>query len=494
MSDTENRRLSLLASLEAQIDGSRPEHRRQGRGGEPAEQEQKELVSAAPRHRPDRGRGLRHEAGERASEASRKQELASRSALQRRPDGGAQRLAAAPVMPFPNILDRSRIEGMLQLPQRVSKRSYGTIISFLLFVALPVLVAGFYYIVFASDQYVAEFRFAVRETSSPLTPPSSTTAATTALGSLLGTAVSSSMVENYMVVDYLTSRQVVDELQKRIKVKELYSRPSIDRWARFDPSQPMEKFVEYWQKMVTAQYDMITGIAVARVRAFTPDDAYLIATNMVSLAEKLVNEIAMRSRLDAVRFSEQEVKRAQDRLNEIRAQVGEYRDKEAVIDPTSNVVASNTTLAQTLRATLMQYQTELAALRRQNLRPDAPTIVALQSRIYAARQQLAEVEAQVATAKEGNRPLSHVVGQYEKLELERQVAQNILTSAIQTLEQARVNASVQHLYVTPFVRPARPESASYPNRAVAILTVGLACFFVWTIGLLIVRSIREHLA
>jgi capsular polysaccharide transport system permease protein len=302
------------------------------------------------------------------------------------------------------------------------------------------------------------------------------------------------MVENYMVVDYLTSRQVVDELQKRIKVKELYSRPSVDRWARFDPSQPMERFVEYWQKMVTAQYDMITGIAVARVRAFTPDDAYLIATNMVSLAEKLVNEIAMRSRLDAVRFSEQEVKRAQDRLNEIRAQVGEYRDKEAVIDPTSNVVASNTTLAQTLRATLMQYQTELAALRRQNLRSDAPTIVALQSRIFAARQQLAEVEAQVATAKEGNRPLSHVVGQYEKLELERQVAQNILTSAIQTLEQARVNASVQHLYVTPFVRPARPESASYPNRVVAILTVGLACFFVWTIGLLIVRSIREHLA
>jgi capsular polysaccharide transport system permease protein len=296
-----------------------------------------------------------------------------------------------------------------------------------------------------------------------------------------------------MVVDYLISRQVIDELQERIKVKELYSRPSIDRWARFDPSQPMEKFVEYWRNMVTANYDMITGIAVARVRAFTPDDAYLIATTMVSLAEKLVNEIAMRSRLDAVRFSEQEVKRAQERLSQIRTQISEYRDKEAVIDPTSNVVASNTTLARTLRSVLMQYQTELAALRRQNLRPDAPTIVTLQSRIFAAKQQLAEVEAQVATAKEGNRPLSHVVGQYEKLELERQVAQTILTSAIQSLEQARVNASIQHLYVTPFVRPARPESATYPNRFVAVLTIGLVCFFIWTIGLLIFRSIREHL-
>jgi len=202
----------------------------------------------------------------------------------------------------------------------------------------------------------------------------------------------------------------------------------------------------------------------------------------------------MRPRRDAVQYAEREVQRAQDRLTEVRAELSLYRDTEAVIDPTSNVVASNTTLAQTLRATLVQYQTELAALTRQNLRASAPAIVAIQSRIHAAKQQLAEVEAQVATAKVGGRPLSHVVAQYEKLDLERQVAQNILTSAIQSLEQARVNASVQPLYITPFVQPARPESSTYPRPVVAILTVGLACFFLWTIGLLIVRSIREHLA
>jgi capsule polysaccharide export protein KpsE/RkpR len=53
---------------------------------------------------------------------------------------------------------------------------------------------------------------------------------------------------------------------------------------------------------------------------------------------------------------------------------------------------------------------------------------------------------------------------------------------------------VQHLYVTPFVRPARPESSAYPNRVQSIVTIGLACFFFWTIGLLVTRSIREHLA
>jgi capsular polysaccharide transport system permease protein len=490
MSDTEKRRRSLLASLEAQIDGSSSEQRLRVGGDDAPAREQSSFPGGRNRH--ERGRSLRREdsSGRFSDEPGR--EVVARSELRRRQDAGG-RYSAEPVTAFPQIPDRTHSDAMLQLPQRMRKRSYGTLISFLLFVALPVVVAGIYYIVYASDQYVAEFRFAVRET--PATPTSTTTTTgVPSLSTMLGTAASSTMVENYMVADYLSSRQVVEQLQDRIKVKELYSRPAVDRWSRFDPSQPMEKFVQYWQTMVSAQYDMITGIAVARVRAFTPDDAYLIATTMVTLAENLVNEIAMRSRLDAVRFSEREVRRAQDRLTEIRTKLGEYRDKEAVIDPTSNVVASNTTLAQTLRATLMQYQTELAALLRQKLRYDAPTVVALQSRIFAAKQQLAQVEAQVATAREGNRPLSHIVGQYEKLDLERQVAQNILTSAIQTLEQARVNASIQHLYVTPFVRPARPESATYPNRFVAILTIALACFFIWTICLLVIRSIREHLA
>jgi capsular polysaccharide transport system permease protein len=362
----------------------------------------------------------------------------------------------------------------------------------MLCVLVPTVVAAAYFIFMASNQYVSEFRFAVRELTQAVPVPTGASG----LASLFGSAATTSnSADNFMVTEYLVSRQVVDELQAKIKVRELYSRPSIDWWVRFDPSLPMEKFVSYWQGMVTANYDPITGVAHARVRAFTPDDAYLIATNMVTLAEKLVNEISMRPRLDAVKFAEGEVKRAEDRLKTIRAQISEYRDKESVIEPTSSVVTSNTTLAQSLRATLVQYQTELAALMRQNLRPNAPYIVNLRSRIQAAREQLAAVEAQIANAKDtGGRPLSQVVGHYEQLDLERQFAQTILTSAVQALEQARAAAISQHLYVTPFVRPARPESSTYPSRVVSILTVGLACFFVWTIGLLIVRSIREHLA
>jgi capsular polysaccharide transport system permease protein len=410
------------------------------------------------------------------------------ASAERRRNPVGERYTIAPVTP---LSERGRIEEMPLLPQRARKRSHGTLFSFLLCVVVPLALASIYYVGYASDQYVSEFRFAVREASTPSISPMPS-----GMASLVGAAASSSFAENFMVTDYLTSRQIVDELQTKINVKTLYSRPFIDWWSLFDPTWQTEKFVRYWKNMVSANYDQITGVAVAEVRAFTPDDAFLIATTMVSLAEKLVNDVAMRPRRDAVGYAENEVKRAEDRLKNIRAQMTDYRDKESVIDPNSNVVASNTTLAQTLRSTLVQYETELASLTRQNLRGDAPSVLALKSRIYAAKQQLAQVEAQVAHAQGGggSRSLSRVVGQYEQLDLERQTAQTLLTSAIQSLEQARLNAMVQPLYITPFVRPARPESPIYPNRFVAILTVGFACFFLWTIGLLVIRSIREHLA
>jgi capsular polysaccharide transport system permease protein len=382
---------------------------------------------------------------------------------------------------------------MAAMPQLGRNRSYGSIISFVLFVGLPLLVASVYYIIFASDQYVVEFRFAVRETS---TTTSTSTSAAGALASQFGISSSSSNPsENYIVADYLLSRQIIEELQSKIDVISLYSRPDVDWWARFDSSKPMEKFVKYWRDMATANFDQITGFVTADIRAFSPEDAYLVGKTMVSLSEELVNDIGRRSRMDAVRFAEEEVKRAQNRLKGIREQLSVYRNREGVIDPTTNVVASNNSLAQTLRATLMQYQNDLALLKQQNVRENAPPVQMLESRINTARNQLATIESQVGTNQADlNRPLSKVVGEYEQLDLDRQFAQASLTGALQTLDQARSTATAQHLYITPFVRPSLPRSSTYPNRMWAILTVGFVCFILWTIGLLIVRSVRDHLA
>jgi capsular polysaccharide transport system permease protein len=379
----------------------------------------------------------------------------------------------------------------LVLPQRQRGTvRIGGIVSFVLCVALPTILAAVYYIWFASDQYVVEWRYAVRDSSTA----TSTSAAASAMTSLLGTSTSASVPENYMVTEYIKSEQAVIDLEKRIGLRSLYSRPSIDFLSRFDDRLPVERLVRYWENMISASYDSITGTAGVEIRAFTPQDAYLIATTLIDLTEDLVNEVAQRPQREAVRYAEAEVARAEERLRKVRADLTEYRNKASVIEPNSGVVLSNATVATTLRQTISQYQSDLGNLIRGGLSQDAAQVQALRRRITAVQDQLRQVESEIAKSGDGNQPLAQVVGRYEELDLERQFAQALLTSTVQSLEQARSNAVARRLFILPFVRPALPESSTYPKRLVAILTVAGASAMLWTIALLIGRSIREHLA
>jgi len=357
-------------------------------------------------------------------------------------------------------------------------------------VILPVVIASIYYIGYASNQYVAEFRFAVRDTSAS----GGGAASGAGIGALLGLSSTPNSEENYMVTDYLTSAQAVEDLEKKIKIREFYSRPTIDWWSRIDSTVPLERFARYWRYMTVANYDQITGTAVAQVRAFAPEDAYLIATTLVSLSEDLVNEVSQRPQREAVLYAEAEVRRAEDRLKLVRGQLTQYRNRESVIDPNSSVVLSNATLASAVRQTLAQYQTDLAVLQKQGLPQNAYQAQSLRNRIKATQEQLKEIESEISNTKQRDSALSTVVGNYEQLDMERQFAQNMVNSTMQTLEQVRANAIAKRIFVTPYVRPYLPQASLYPNRAVAILTVAGVCFMVWTVALLVVRSIREHLA
>lgn len=301
------------------------------------------------------------------------------------------------------------------LPGLAKTRGFGTLASFVLFVVLPTIFAFIYYSSIASPQYASEFRFSVKDKSAapaPSAPP---------IMSALGGGPSSSSVENYLVVDYLTSRQVVEDLQKQLPLIELYSRPNINSWSRFDASLPIEEFVTYWRKMITAHYDQVTGIAAAQVRAFSPKDSLAIANALVTLSENLVNSISNRTRMDSVRFAEEEVEKAQERVRRVRAQL---------VERTSGNSPGGSPLAGANAALL--------------------------------------------------------------LDLERQTSQNMLASAMQSLDQARANAVSQHLYITPYVRPSLPQSAAYPRIFLETLLTAALAFMFWVIALLSLRAIFDR--
>jgi capsular polysaccharide transport system permease protein len=369
-------------------------------------------------------------------------------------------------------------------PASAHHRKKRGLLSFAICVGIPALLASVYYGLISSNQYVAEFRFAVKDVAQRT--PSANSPLVSILGGLAGTNNS----DNYLVVDYLTSRQAVEELEKRIRLTTLYSSPNIDWLSRYSPGLPIERFLPYWQTVVTARYDQVTGIAVAQIKAFTPQDALLIAESLVLLSEELVNGIANRAQNDIVRNAQREVQQAEQRLVEIRTRLTEYRNRTGVIDPTTSVAASNAALVQTLRATLAQLETQQSALRQQ-LDANSPTLTVLANQIKSTRDQLQKIESSVTQDRDGV-SLSRIVAEYEKLDLERQFAQNMLTGAMQALDQARASASSQHLYITPYVRPHLPQSATHPRRFLSVISVIGVAFLVWISVLLFARSIRER--
>lgn len=357
-------------------------------------------------------------------------------------------------------------------------------LSFVVFVVMPTIVAAVYYFVIAADQYVAEFRFALRSVE-----PVRNEASAIFQGSVGASPIG---VDSYAIVQYLGSRDVIDDLGKTLDLREMFSRPEADWVARLQLPVSIEELVRYWKSQIDAFFDATNGTIVVRARAFTPDDALKLAQGIFASSERLVNELSARARRDTLRNSEKEVHRAERRLKTALARLSEFRDKQGIIDPRKTADATQA-LAGRIRDEVVRTETELSTVRHY-MRADAPSVKMLEARIQSLQTQLRSVESEVTdTEKSRSEVLSRVMGSYEQLESERTFAEKAYQHALEALDRSRMNADRQQVYIAGFVQPSLPEESLYPRR---LRSVGIALFLccaVWLIGAFAVQTVREHL-
>ena len=363
-------------------------------------------------------------------------------------------------------------------------------LSFGIVVLLPVAVAAIYYLAIAADQYVAEFRMNLRTVDAPRIEPlllfggdsTRTTAAT----------------ESQIVTQFIASRAIVDELDPKLDLRRLFTSPQADWWARLWLPASIEQLVYYWQNQVDPFYDTSTGTIIVRARAFAPDDALVLARAVVGSSERLINNLSVRARDDALGYADAEVATAETRLKTALAAIREFRDKEGMIDP-GKAADANTALATKLRDDLLRANSELATLKAY-MHDDAPPVRVLKARIRSLETQergLAhEITATAAPQTSGPArapALSRELSSYEALDAERKFAEAAYQHALEGLDRARDNADRQHIYIESFVPPSLPQASLYPHRWRSLGTVALIAFAVWAIGGLAVQSIRDHL-
>ena len=266
------------------------------------------------------------------------------------------------------------------------------LLSLVVVVLVPATLAAVYFFLIAADQYVAEFRFALR-TVEPVRAE---------VGGLLQGSVAPSPVgvDSYAVVQYLGSRDVIDELGKTLDLREMFSRPEADWLTRLQLPVSIEELVRYWKSQVDAFYDITNGTIVVRASAFTPQDALQLAQGVLAAAERLVNDLSARARHDTLSNSEKEVRRAERRLKATLARLREFRDREGIIDPRKTADATQA-LAGRIRDEIVRTDTELSTVKHY-MRADAPSVRMLDARMQSLQAQLHSVESEV-TATPRNR-------------------------------------------------------------------------------------------
>lgn len=354
--------------------------------------------------------------------------------------------------------------------------------SFVGLALIPSLVCVVYFAFVASDQYTSEARFSVRAgAQSPLDT----------ISDITGLAAMQQAQDSFIVADYINSRAIVDKLEARVGLRELYSHSDIDYISRFNKSKPIESLERYWRWKVSTSIENPSGIVTVDVRAFSPQDAFNIANAVVALSEAEVNELNARAERDLVAQAEREVKRWEKRMRQARDALRDFRNSTGVIDPRAQADSINTLIDQ-IKSDRIKMEQELSVVSK-SLTNQAPQIKDLKSRIQAANDQIEKLRAKLTTRNpsKGGETISRMLIKYDRLELARKVVEKQYTSALAALEGARVSAERRRLYLNAFVKPTLPQEPSEPKRFWYSLASTVVFFTLWMIFVAIWQQLRS---
>jgi capsular polysaccharide transport system permease protein len=123
--------------------------------------------------------------------------------------------------------------------------------------------------------------------------------------------------------------------------------------------------------------------------------------------------------------------------------------------------------------------------------PNSPQIPLVQTRIGSLDKLIVEERAKLTG--ETNSVVATLT-EYERLALDRELAEKALASAFTSLEAARLEAQRQQLYIETLAQPNLADYPLYPKRVVSFGMVLVSCLLAYGIAWLLVISAREHAA
>lgn len=376
-------------------------------------------------------------------------------------------------------------ESAAQQPQKpVKKKGRLKKISPLLWVTVivPTLISLVYFGALASDRYTSQSSFVVRSPKSQ--------SSLNGLGAILqGTGFSRAQDDIYTVQEYMRSRSALEKLRQGLPVREFYETKGdiFSRFNGFGLRGEEEAFYQYYKDKVNINFDSVSGISTLNVTAFDAAESQKINAALLKQGEALINQLNDRARSDTVRYAEEVVRAAEERVQQTSQNLTDYRINNGVFDLKSQSEVQMG-LVSKLQDELIVIQTQLDQVRA--VTPENPQIPGLKAREQSLRKEIAQQLRGISGSGKGS--LSNQAADYQRISLENQLAEQQLAAAMTSLESAKAEADRQQLYLEVISQPNRPDLAHEPNRLYNIVATFIIGLIVYGIASLLAASVREH--
>lgn len=347
--------------------------------------------------------------------------------------------------------------------------------------ALFVLLSSAYWVLIASDRYVSEARVVLERSDMA-------SGQALSFASLIGGATGANRPDQLLLRDHLRSIDMLKKLDGQLKLREHYSSQGdwISRlWSR---EAPIEWFHHYFQSRVSIELDEFAGVLVISAQAYTPEVARAISAALLSEGERHMNALGHQLAREQVKFLEQQVEQLGARVQATRAAVLSYQNRKGLVSPqaTAENVAAIVARLEAQLAELQTRRTGLLAF----LQPNATQMVEVNVQIAAVETQLKEERARLA-APQGS-TLNKAVEEFQRLQLEAEFGQQVLNTALTSLERGRVDA-IRTLKQVQVLQSANlPESAVQPRRLYNAIVYALAALLLAGVLQLLLAIVRDH--
>ncbi|MGF6572923.1 capsular polysaccharide transport system permease protein [Paraburkholderia sp. GAS333] len=336
-----------------------------------------------------------------------------------------------------------------------------------------------YWLFVASDRYVSQATVLVQRTDQVDGP-------TVALPAGAGAPNSA---DQLLLREYLLSDDMLDKLDAKFDLRSHFSNARRDPISRmWFKSAPHEWFYQYWLNHVDIEYDDYAGVLRIKVEAYDAATAKSIADMLVQLGEAHMNAMGHKLAQSQVDFLSKQVAFAHDSILSASQDLINFQNAKGLVAPASTADSINAIIAK-LEGQKTDLQTQLASLPA-NINRDQPVVVMLRKNLAAVQQLIEEKNAELASPK--SRTLNYTVAEYKRLEMQEQLAQDLYKTALQTLEQGRMDAARKLKMVSILQEPTMPGYPTQPQRFYNAFVTLLIVFSLIGVIKLLESIIRDH--